>query len=491
MLPLRFVRPSVALAASFAVMRDAFVAAGEDPWSGQDQEIAHRDPVAYATALCDWSDGRNLPPNRTPFDAFWIVRGDVVVGQCGIRHPLTPKLAAFGGHVGYDVHPAYRNQGIATFALREALNVLAGKGVAEALVTCAEDNVASIRVIEKCGGRRIADSTRRRYRVPTGLDAEAEADIVIRPVVDDDFALLCAWFGDSEFVTWWGGTPKTPAEVREKYLGRYDPEQRQHVRSNIIAYRREPIGYIQAWNQNATTVGIDVVMIPGMQNRGIGTKAVRLFAERLASEGWHHIGLDPATENARAIRAFEKAGFRITERAIEPGHLWMEFVDHPISPRALHIRRAVSDDAAAACGVIRASITELCGLDHGNDARYLQAWLSNKTPENVRRWIEQSHVVVAVADREIVGVAAMRSDGKITLNYVAPSARFQGVSKALMRQIEETATALGLEACTLETTRTALGFYESLGFQKSPERYILPLTGTIAQVLVKRLPDSA
>lgn len=165
---LRFERPSAELADSFAAMRDAFVSIGEDHWTGEDQEIAHRDPVAYAEALRDWTEGRNLPPNRMPFDAFWIVMGDVVVGQCGVRHPLTPKLEAFGGNVGYDTHPAHRNKGIATFALREALKFLRSKGVAEALVTCAHDNAASIRVIEKCGGRRIADTARRRYLLPTG-----------------------------------------------------------------------------------------------------------------------------------------------------------------------------------------------------------------------------------------------------------------------------------------------------------------------------------
>jgi len=168
---MRFERPSAALAASFAAMRDAFIAVGEDHWSSQDQELAHRDPVAYAAALRGWSEARNLPPNRTPFDAFWILRDGVVVGQCGVRHPLTPKLEAFGGNVGYEVHPAYRNQGIATFALREALRFLAAEGVAEALVTCAHDNAASIRVIEKCGGRRIEDTTRRRYLIATDRDA--------------------------------------------------------------------------------------------------------------------------------------------------------------------------------------------------------------------------------------------------------------------------------------------------------------------------------
>jgi predicted acetyltransferase len=79
------------------------------------------------------------------------------------------QLEAFGGHVGYDVHPAHRNKGIATFALREALKFLGSKGVAEALITCAHDNAASIRVVEKCGGRRIEDTTRRRYAVPTSF----------------------------------------------------------------------------------------------------------------------------------------------------------------------------------------------------------------------------------------------------------------------------------------------------------------------------------
>ena len=164
---LRFVRPSADLAGSFAAMRDAFLSVGEDHWTGEDQEIAHQDAVAYAEALRDWSEGRNLPPNRMPFDAFWIVKGDVVVAQCGVRHPLTPKLEAFGGNVSYEVHPTHRSRGIATFALREALAFLGSKGVAEALITCAHDNAASIRVIEKCGGRRIEDTTRRRYLVPT------------------------------------------------------------------------------------------------------------------------------------------------------------------------------------------------------------------------------------------------------------------------------------------------------------------------------------
>jgi predicted acetyltransferase len=107
-----------------------------------------------------------LPPDWCPADCYLIFANDVVVGQLDIRHPLTEHLTQYGGNIGYNVHPGYRNRGIATWALRTALKMVVTKGVTEALRTCGHDNVASIRVIEKCGGRRIADSTRRRYLIP-------------------------------------------------------------------------------------------------------------------------------------------------------------------------------------------------------------------------------------------------------------------------------------------------------------------------------------
>jgi hypothetical protein len=110
----------------------------------------------------------------------------------------------------------------------------------------------------------------------------------------------------------------------------------------------------------------------------------------------------------------------------------------------MHVRRANTEDAAAACAVLRRSITELCHADHGGDEVILGKWLSNKTVENVARWIRQSHGVVSEEAGTLLGVAAMTGSGKITLNYVSPEARFRGVSKALVQQLEEQASAIGL-----------------------------------------------
>jgi len=154
-------------AEAFVVMHDAFIAAGEDEWNGG-AAIAHSDPAGYLETLRSWSEGKNLPPNWCPADCYLIFSRDAVIGQLDIRHPLTEHLKQYGGNIGYHVHPGYRNRGIATWALQAALEMLAAKGVPEALLTCGHGNAASIRVIEKCGGRRIGDSTRRRYLIPVG-----------------------------------------------------------------------------------------------------------------------------------------------------------------------------------------------------------------------------------------------------------------------------------------------------------------------------------
>jgi len=130
------------------------------------------------------------------------------------------------------------------------------------------------------------------------------------------------------------------------------------------------------------------------------------------------------------------------------------------------IRDAREEDAEAACTVLRRSITELCHVDHRGDVATLALWLANKTPENVRHWIngEGSQVLVAVAGDAILGVGAVQRSGRIVLNYVSPDARFRGVSKALVVRLEEKARDLGASTCTLESTATALRLYVELGY---------------------------
>lgn len=129
---------------------------------------------------------------------------------------------------------------------------------------------------------------------------------------------------------------------------------------------------------------------------------------------------------------------------------------------------------------MRRSITELCIADHGNDATVLQRWLSNKTPEIFRSWIQPTNSLrLAVENDRILAVGCVTADGEITLNYVSPDARFRGVSTALLADLERRATKQGNEACKLESTESARRFYLARGYIEhgSPGRKFGTISG--------------
>jgi hypothetical protein len=73
-------------------------------------------------------------------------------------------------------------------------------------------------------------------------------------------------------------------------------------------------------------------------------------------------------------------------------------------PAPTKIRRGRISDTEEACTIVRRPIAELCGLDHAGDPAMLQKWLSNKTVENLRRWIADSHFFVAEGKRIAAGL---------------------------------------------------------------------------------------
>ena len=56
---------------------------------------------------------------------------------------------------------------------------------------------------------------------------------------------------------------------------------------------------------------IDIFVAPAHQGRGVCTEAIRLVVDHLLRERAHHrITIDPAAENAAAVRCYSKAGFK-------------------------------------------------------------------------------------------------------------------------------------------------------------------------------------
>ena len=133
-----------------------------------------RDFADYLHVLARDHAGIDLPPDAVPATLLAGFVGADLVGRVSVRHRLDNRLSRVGGHIGYAVRPAFRGNGHATEMLRQALRAAAGLGIEKAFLTCDDTNLASIAVIERCGGELqdvFVDEShpvpKRRYWVPT------------------------------------------------------------------------------------------------------------------------------------------------------------------------------------------------------------------------------------------------------------------------------------------------------------------------------------
>jgi GNAT superfamily N-acetyltransferase len=132
----------------------------------------------------------------------------------------------------------------------------------------------------------------------------------------------------------------------------------------------------------------------------------------------------------------------------------------------IEIRIAELDDAAAACLVLRRSISECCGADHGGRPEVLQNWLGNKTPDNVAGWIASpsNHTLVALRDGEVVGVSLLTQAGKLSLCYLLPEVQHLGVGKAMLQCQERQARQWGISVLRLHGTASGREFFARNGY---------------------------
>ena len=129
----------------------------------------------YLEVLAEQERGEHLQADMVPATFLFAFAGPSIVGRVSIRHALNPYLERFGGHIGYAVVPAYRRRGYSTAILRQALQIARQKlGLTRVLVTCDDDNVGSIKTIEKNGGILESivtgpevDKPKRRYWIAT------------------------------------------------------------------------------------------------------------------------------------------------------------------------------------------------------------------------------------------------------------------------------------------------------------------------------------
>jgi aminoglycoside 6'-N-acetyltransferase len=129
----------------------------------------------------------------------------------------------------------------------------------------------------------------------------------LRPVSTADAAPLAEILADPTVSLWWGtfDAEKLRNDVLEPPPG---------VASFVIEVEGSVAGFIQYSEENEPDyrhAGIDIAVGSSWQGRGIGPDAIRTLARHLFEERGHHrLTIDPAVANDRAIRAYERVGFR-------------------------------------------------------------------------------------------------------------------------------------------------------------------------------------
>jgi aminoglycoside 6'-N-acetyltransferase len=135
-----------------------------------------------------------------------------------------------------------------------------------------------------------------------------------RPASAKDLPRLRRWLSAPEVVRWWGD-PRDELELLRADLN--EP----HMTMRIVSFNGRPFAYAQdyevhAWPQahlmhlpKGSRALDSFIGKPTMIGRGHGPAYLSLLAERLCAEGAPLVAIDPAADNLRARRAYEKAGF--------------------------------------------------------------------------------------------------------------------------------------------------------------------------------------
>ncbi len=150
--------------------------------------------------------------------------------------------------------------------------------------------------------------------------------ITFKPVTVDDLSRLESWMALPHWRQWWGEAEAELGHICDMIEGK------DTTRPFLFLVDEKPAGYIQYWHvghhQNPSwisrypwladlprnAIGVDLSIGEASNlSRGIGTATLKKFVAILLELGHDTIIIDPDPENARAIRAYEKAGFRPVE----------------------------------------------------------------------------------------------------------------------------------------------------------------------------------
>ncbi|MFA5949322.1 MAG: GNAT family N-acetyltransferase [Hyphomicrobium sp.] len=141
-------------------------------------------------------------------------------------------------------------------------------------------------------------------------------DVSLRRATRADFDMIRRWLTRADIQDWWGPVSATEAEVNIALASAY-------AMCRIIEARGTPVGYAHAVDATIWGESLPDDLDPGTwdldlfvadeehRGRGVGQRALKLLRDEVfASTLAVAVCVFPSVKNERAVRAYEKAGFR-------------------------------------------------------------------------------------------------------------------------------------------------------------------------------------
>ena len=231
----------------------------------------------------------------------------------------TPRVKV---DLGLAVSVDWRGRGVGRALMLAAEDWARAHGAERMILDLAANNAGAQRLYERLGYQVEAIAMDKKITpddravdppgVVRNLDGEIVPtlhgnEVVLRPLTPNDREALYEVLNDPSVAAIWD-TRGPDTSVDELLAGD------SHWTVWAIEVDGEFAGSIQAAendDDDYRSAGIDIFMSSRFQGRGLGTDAVRTLARYLVRERGHHrLTIDPVADNVRAIRTYEKVGFK-------------------------------------------------------------------------------------------------------------------------------------------------------------------------------------
>lgn len=108
----------------------------------------------YINELKNTELGIGLPEGWVPSNNYWLIdSNNEVLGVIRIRHRVDNECLQTIGHIGYEIKKTRRREGNGNQILKLRLVEATKIGIDNILITCNEQNIGSVKIIEKNDGK--------------------------------------------------------------------------------------------------------------------------------------------------------------------------------------------------------------------------------------------------------------------------------------------------------------------------------------------------